>query len=342
MNIKKRKIFFFTVTLLIIMVAFSPFFASGESEAADQKQDKTLQVAFLMGDVIESSWNNSMMIPLLELKDQGYDFELKYIENLNMNTVETALRIFADQDSDVIIMHFAGGRDVTYKIHKEYPNIAFIGGGYGWITAEPNLGAYDTTNHEAIYLCGIIAGMMTKTNTIGCIGSFPKSNIIGKFNAYLRGAQAVNPDIKLLVSYINANFDPVRAQDATLALIAAGADYIYAERDGVFNACEKKGVYAFGDRIDQHLVSPSVVVTSAEVDWTPMLKEVFDRVSAGTFEARYYTPYEGNLAKGISRLSPYYDFESKIPDDVKLKVEETKAKIISGELVIPYEVIEQW
>lgn len=339
----KRKIFFFTVILLMIVVALSPFFAGGKSEAVGQKQDKTLKVAFAMGQLLENSWNMLMASALTELKDQGYDFELKYIENLDRNTIEAALRIFAEQDYDVIIMHLGGGRDATYKIHKEYPNVAFIGGGYGWETAEPNLGAYDQCEHEAIYLCGIIAGMMTKSNMLGGIGAFPRPASTALFNAYFYGAKSVNPSIKLKVSYIDSYFDPVAAQEAALAQIAAGVDYIFAQRDGVFGACEKKGVYAFGDYIDQHLVAPDAVVTSAMVKWAPMLKKVFDSVRAGTFEPKYYSTYQGALAEGMAELAPYYDFSSKIPNEVKSKVEEVKAKIISGEIVVPYNTEEeQW
>jgi len=216
--------------------------------------------------------------------------------------------------------------------------VAFFGGGVAWFPLEPNVGHYDQGIHEAVYLCGVIAGMMTKSNIIGAIGCFPMPNVDSLFNAYRRGALSVNPKIKLKISYIESWYDPVKAKEAALAQIAAGADYIYAERDGVIQGCQEKGVYAFGDKVDQHEIAPNTVVTSALVKWAPMLKEVFDKVLAGNFNiAKEYTKNEGSMANGGCALAPYYAFEEKLPKKVKDKVAELTKKIKEGTLIIPYE-----
>lgn len=199
------------------------------------------------------------------------------------------------------------------------------------------MGIYDQAVHESAYLCGVIAGMMTKTNVIGAIGCYPIPSVNSLFNAYKRGALSVNPKVKLKVSYIESWYDPVKAKEAALAQISAGADYIYAERDGVFKGCQEKGAYAFGDKIDQHEVAPNTVVTSALIKWAPMLQRAFDRVRAGNFKAELYTRYVGGMADGTTALAPYYTFEKKLPQKVKEKVAEVTKKIKDGSLVVPYE-----
>jgi basic membrane protein A and related proteins len=329
--------------LVLGLLAFLIAAGSVDGQAAKAGQPrKTLKVAFVMGDVVETTWNRTMMLSLLQLKKEGYPFEFKYVEQLTRETIEGALRGFAEQKYDVILMHFAGGRDTLVRITKEYPGVVFLGGGYGYKTDGANFGAYDQCMHEAVYLCGVIAGMMTKSNLLGGVGAFPNPNIDYLFNAYYRGAMSVNPKIKLKVSYTSSYFDPVKAREATLSLIAGGADYFFAERDGVFAACEEKGVFVFGGNIDQHEVAPKAVVTTALVNWAPMLRKVFDQAAAGSFKGGYQTVYEGAMAAGLTGLAPYFGFDSVLPANVKSKVEEVKAKIINRSLAIPLETARQW
>jgi len=337
---KGKREFVLLVTLVFLSCGVL-LFAGAQTEVTTPVGEN-FKVAFVMGDVVESTWNRTMMLSLLQLKEEGYPFEMKYVEQLTRETIEGALRSFAEQEYDVIIMHYAGGRDTLYKIHQEYPNVVFLGGGYGYKTAAPNLGAYDQAMHESAYLCGMIAGLMTKSNQLGGVGAFPNPNIDYLFNAYWRGATAVNPSVTLKVSYTSSYFDPVKAREATLSLIAGGADFFFAERDGVFSACEEKGVYVFGGNIDQHEIAPKAVVTTALVKWAPMLRKVFDDVKKGTYTAQYHTVYNGAMAAGLTDIAPFYGFDGVIPAEVKEKVAVARQQIIDGKLVVPFETTKQW
>ena len=116
--------------------------------------------------------------------------------------------------------------------------------------------------------------------------------------------------------------------------IAAGADFILEERDGAIQACQDKGVYAFGLFMDKHKLAPDTVVACAVNDWSPALKEVFDRVLSGDFVAKDYTKC---FAEGGSHLAPNENFDDKIPPEVKKKVAELSQDIKEGRLVVPYE-----
>ena len=319
---------------IVAGVFISSIFCSWGTTAPEEKK---LKVGLCMTDTLENVWNRTIMLALDELKNQDYPFELRYVERLTRETMESAIRSFAAQGYDVIIVHASEGPDIVARVHDEFPNIAFLGGGSGWKPLEPNVGIYDQAIHESAYLCGVIAGMMTKTNVLGTIGAFPIPSVNSIFNAYKRGALSVNPKVKLKVSYIESWYDPVKAKEAALAQISAGADYILAERDGVFQGCQEKGVYAFGDKIDQHEVAPNTVVTCALINWAPVLKKAFDRVRAGNFKAESYTRYVGSMADGTTALAPYYTFEKKLPQKVKEKVAEVTKKIKDGSLVVPYE-----
>ena len=82
----------------------------------------------------------------------------------------------------------------------------------------------------------MLAGGLTKSNVIGVVGGYPVPEVNRIANAFIAGAQAVNPDVEVKVSFINSWFDPATAKEAALAQIGAGADVLYAERFGVIEA----------------------------------------------------------------------------------------------------------
>ena len=96
---------------------------------------------------------------------------------------------------------------------------------------------------------------------IGVVAAMPIPEVNRLVNAFTAGAKEVNPDAKMLVSFINSWFDPAAAKEAALAQIDNGADVLYAERFGVIEAAKEKGLFAFGNMSDQNSLAPDLVVT---------------------------------------------------------------------------------
>ena len=63
----------------------------------------------------------------------------------------------------------------------------------------------------------LIAGKMTKSNTIGYIASFPIPEVVRGINCSLSGGQEVNPDVKMKIVWVNTWFDPGKEADAAKA-----------------------------------------------------------------------------------------------------------------------------
>jgi basic membrane lipoprotein Med (substrate-binding protein (PBP1-ABC) superfamily) len=204
-----------------------------------------------------------------------------------------------------------------------------LGGNAYWV---------DSFVHESAYLLGIISGMMTKTNTIGAVAAFPYPNVNSPVNAFLEGARSVNKAIKIKMTYIDSWFDPPKAKESTLAQIAAGADFIYAERFGPFEACKEKGKYAFGHFVDQNSLAPDVVVSSTIALWDGCIKYVindwYNHVTKGT-------PYNAPkvrifflMADGGADIAPYHNLGDKIPQPVKDEVDKAHQAIKDGKLSV--------
>ena len=117
------------------------------------------------------------------------------------------------------------------------------------------------------------------------------------------GAQAVNPEVEVKVTFINSWFDPATAKEAALAQIDAGADVLYAERAGVIEAAAENGLLAVGNMSDQPAEAPENVVTSVTWNMTPTVEYVIDQVAGGTYTAQDLKDFS-MVAKGGAALAP--------------------------------------
>ncbi len=278
---------------------------------------------------LEEPWDNVIHSALLAAQDKG-DIEYKWTDNIGYSgDMERVLREEASKNSPHIIIGDAfGNRDAVAKVASEFPNIAFVfGSDQG--PQNPNLAVFDNWIHEPAYLAGLIAGKMTKSNTIGVVAAMPIPEVNRLVNAFIQGVKEVNPDAKVLVSFINSFFDPAKAKEAALAQIDAGADILYAERAGVIEAAAENGLYAFGNLTDQNSIAPEYVLTGPLWSMAPTVEYIVQQVKAGSFTAQDLKDFS-TMIKGGADLSPYHGNEAKIPQDVLDLVKQKRQDIISG------------
>ena len=127
-----------------------------------------------------------------------------------------------------------------------------------------NLGVYEARFYEGAYLLGVLAGKMTKTNTLGFVASFPIPEVLRNINAYTLGAQSVNPKIKTKVIWVNTWYDPAKERQAAETLVAQGADVMCQNTDSpaTVQVAQEKGVYAFGWDSDMQKFAPKAHLTA--------------------------------------------------------------------------------
>ncbi len=135
---------------------------------------------------------------------------------------ERVLRDMATQGNKLILRHTFGYMEPMLKIAPDFPDVKFEHA-TGYKTA-PNMRTYDSRTYEGAYMSGVIAGGMTKTNTLGVVGSIPIPEVIRNINSFTLGAQSVNPKIKTKVVWVNEWFNPPKETEAAQSLINGGAD----------------------------------------------------------------------------------------------------------------------
>ena len=135
------------------------------------------------------------------------------------------------------------------------------------------------------------------------------------------------------MTFIESWYDPPKAKQAALAQIAAGADLIWAEREGAIAAAREKGVLAFGNLVDQAAEGPDTVLTGPVWSMTPLIDHASKLAAAGMVRAENYIDLS-SLARGGAVLAPWHGWNDKLPADVLELVRERQNAIKTGVLVI--------
>jgi len=278
---------------------------------------------------IEEPWDGVIHQALNAAKDAG-TIDYTYTENIGYSgDMERILREVAEQQKPNIIMGDGfGNEEAVRRVAKDYPSIAFVfGSGLG--PADPNFSVFDNWIQEPAYLSGMLAAGMSKTGTIGVVGGYPVPEVNRLVNGFIKGAKEVNPNAKILVTFINSWFDPAAAKEAALAQIDGGADVLYAERFGVVDAAKEKGLLAIGNMSDQNSLAPDTVITSPVWNMTPTVNYLVAQVKAGSYTAMDLKDFS-MMAKGGATLAPFHNLESKIPADLLATVTKRQGEINSG------------
>jgi basic membrane lipoprotein Med (substrate-binding protein (PBP1-ABC) superfamily) len=229
-----------------------------------------------------------------------------------------------------IINGTAFGYSDTFKeLAAEYPEVAFLNA--AGTTNGANLQSYYGRTYESQYLCGMVAGAMSKSDKLGFVAANPFGLVIWTVNAYALGAQRMNPDATVTVVYTGAWNDPVKERAATEALIEQGIDVIgmHVDTPTMPTVAQEKGVYATGHHRDMTEFAPKSTLCSSVWVWDPFLNAEFDKITAGTWEPAPYGAFLGIKDGGPDIACCHAD----VPKEVVDQVMAARQEIIDGKHV---------
>ena len=303
---------------------------AGWPAAAGAEAAAPLAVFGAYATAIEEPWDGVIHAALNQAQTDG-KIAYTYTDDIGYaGDMERILREVAEKNSPAIIFGDAfGNEEAVRRVAKDYPAIAFVFGSGGG-PAEPNFSVFDNWIHEPAYLSGMLAGGLTKSNIIGVVGGLPVPEVNRIVNAFIAGAESVNPEVTVKTSFINSWFDPAAAKEAALAQIDAGADVLFAERFGVIEAAAENGLYAFGNMSDQKELAPEFVVSGPVWHMQPTVNYIVDQVGKGAYTAQDLKDFS-MFAKGGASLAPINsDVTGGIPAELLAAVQAKEAEIQSG------------
>ncbi len=251
----------------------------------------------------------------------GDKVETIYTENVPEDaSAIPAIRDLANAGCKLIFTTSYGYMDQTVQVASEFPDVKFEHC-TGFKRAD-NLATYNSKFHEGRAVLGTIAGMMSKSGTLGYLGSFKVPEVVLGVNSFMLSAQKKNPDAKLKVVMIDSWFDPPKEAAATDTLVNLGCDIVTTHTDSpaALQILEQKGLHGFGQGADMSAFAPNAHLTAIEDIWGPYYVERTKAVLDGTWKSA--DTWDG-FKEGTVVISPY---NKSLPGDVAAEAD----KIIAG------------
>jgi basic membrane protein A len=308
----------------------APQAASAASEPAAAKPEP-LKIAFAyVGPVGDGGWtfahdNGRKAIE----KEFGDKVVTSYVEKVpEAADAERVFRDMVSQGNKLIFGTTFGYMEPMLKAAADLKDVKFEHA-TGYKTAD-NMRTYDSRTYEGAYMAGVVAGAMTKTNTLGVVGSIPIPEVIRNINSFTLGAQSVNPKIKTKVVWVNEWFNPPKETEAATSLINGGADVLMQNTDSaaVLKTAEDKGKRAFGWDSDMTAYGPKAHLGSAVINWGPY----YVKATRDALEGKWST---GQSWWGVKEGAiDFVSVADDVPAEIKAKVETIKAGLKDGSFAI--------
>lgn len=290
--------------------------------------DKTKIGFVYVGPIGDHGWSYQHHKGLEAIKKEfGDKVETTHVEKVSEGPdAERVIQQLAQKGHKIIFTTSFGFMNPTLKVARRFPNVRFEHA--TGFKRSKNVSTYNIRYYEGRYIAGVLAGKMTKSNTIGYIASFPIPEVVMGINAAYLGAKSVNPNIKLKIIWVSTWFDPGKEADAAKALTDQGADVLFQHTDSpaAMKLAEQKGIFAIGQASNMHAFGKNAQLTALVNNWAPYY---VSRVKAAMDGSWKSTDTWGGINSGMLNFAKWND---KIPQDVVKLAESIRAKISSGEL----------
>jgi basic membrane lipoprotein Med (substrate-binding protein (PBP1-ABC) superfamily) len=254
-------------------------------------------------------------------------------QEVTPSNAKDAMRSYAQKGYDLVFGHGFEYNEPAAEVGPDFPDTVFVSSSGGKTAA--NVGAFRFYLEQSFYLAGMLAAKMSKTGKIGSVAVLDIPSINSTLKAYAAGAKAANPKIEVIPPvYFGKEGDIAAAKQLTESLIGKGADFVIhqanAASKGVFDACAEKGVNALGSNLNQN--NEAGVVASALIVAKPAFLELAKSVMDKSFKGEVLLV---GMDTGAIDFQMKDEYAAKVPADVKKLIEDTKARILAGEIIVP-------
>ena len=342
---KKKYASLIVVLVLLVSLFLSSCQPAPTAAPAVESTEKPFRVGLIIatGGLGDRSFNDSGYAGVKRAQDQlGIEFD--YVEPKETADFESNERAFAQKETyDLIVGLGFDQADSMKKVAAEFPNQKWLEID-GVIEGLDNVRSITFKDYEKAFLIGGFAGQLTtlpleKGNpdcVLGGVGGMDIPLIKAFAAGYTAGARYIHPDCKVIINYVGGWTDSAKGKEIALSMYDQKADIVYAFAGGsglgVFGAAKDRDLYAIGTDVNQNPIDPDHIILSAQ---RHLDNVIFDTIKALKEEGKFESGWH---ELGLKENAVGYTLEGsniKVPDEVVKKVEEMKAKVISGELVPP-------
>jgi basic membrane lipoprotein Med (substrate-binding protein (PBP1-ABC) superfamily) len=303
--------------------------ASRDGRAAGSSPDDFKVALLTPGPISDQAWNSGAYQGLLRIRDSLHA-SVSHIQTRTPADFEENFRHYGAEGYDLVFGHGFEFQDAAERVAPDFPRTVFITTSGNRVA--PNVSPVVFGFEDPSYVAGVLAGSMTRSGIIGAIGGTEIPPVRSSFAAFEAGARTVNPEVRMLTSYVGNWEDASAGKEQAIAQIRQGADFIFQNADaaglGIFQAArESRNVAVFGANVDQNAVAPDVIIGSVVIDLPHAFVSVAREVKEGRFRARIIRLGSSTeVTKFV--LNPAW--RERVPADVIARIDSVEQRIASG------------
>jgi basic membrane protein A and related proteins len=320
-----RKFVISSLSAAVVCGAAAYAYAAGFTLSAPPK------VAFLyFADKTDGGWTQAFdeAKPKIE---KAIGMEIPFVENVPevAGQIRPAAERFIQRGYDIIIGTAFGYSDTFKELAEKYPKVAFLNA--SGTTNGANLESFYGRTYESQYLCGMVAGAVSKTGKLGFVAAHPIGPVNWTINAYELGAQKMNPKATVTVIFTGAWNDPVKERAAAQAMADQGIDVIgqHVDTPTPQVVAQERGIYGTGHHRDLREFAPKATLCSSAWTWDKHLGPTLKKIIAGNWEPSPYGALPGIKDGGTDIAC----CSSVVPKEAVDKVMAERQAIIDGKQI---------
>ncbi len=334
-----------SLVMAIIMIA-SALLAACQAAApseADCAKAETVCIGLVtdVGEIDDKSFNQSAWEGVQQVGKE-LNAITNYVETKDAKDYAANMQLFIDKKYDYIVTVGYALGTATAEVAAANPSVKFIGVDQFQATVTNNVIGLIFHEDQSGFLAGALAAQMSKTGTIaGVYGTNLVPPVVAFKVGYQNGAKYINPNINIISTYhpggLDVAFtDPEWGATTAAQAISQGADVVFGAggktgNGALIEVASHTGLYCIGVDSDQWETVPEAhpcLLSSAMKLITPSVVSLIKDAQNGTWTA-------GNFY-GAAGLASYHDFDSKIPADVKSKIDTIAAGLKDGSITTGY------
>lgn len=321
--------------------------AGGEGEATATTGGTDVGLVLSSGGRGDRGFNDAALAGAARA-EQELGVEVEVTEDVTDESRGPELQRYARGDKDLVVGISFMASQPAFEVAQAHPDANFAVLDYAAVTDEqgraqqlpPNLAGITYRSEEGAYLAGAVAGMKTRTRTVGFVGGMDVPTIRQFEAGYAAGVRAVCPDCTVLVDYAGntpaAFADPGRGRALAERQYGAGADVIFhasgATGAGVFAVARETGKWVIGVDVDQWDQAPGQVLTSVTKNLDVSVFGLVESQREGRFRG-------GMISQGLAEGAVGYVSDERnralLSAPVLARVETLREAVAAGLVKVP-------
>jgi basic membrane protein A and related proteins len=291
--------------------------------------DRAAKIAIVLpGTITDGGWNQLGYEGVKRAGDE-LKVEVAYAEKVANADQTESLSDFARQGYTLVVGHGGQFDAAIEQVASDFPDTFFLA--VNGDVAGKNYACVRTNYNQMLYLSGVTGAAMSKSKKLAYLAGMEFKSTQQQGSAMQLGAESIDPNAEVVTSFVGDFNDIAKAKESTLALISSGVDVIFHNLDNsapaVLQTCQEKGIYAFGNNVDQFDLAPKAILTSAIQDIGGAITQVAELAAQGKIEGKKYV-----IGLETPDLVRFGKFNDAVPAAVKSKIDEITKQMVAGKL----------